>query len=134
MLMRGPLRTTLLSILSSRPHTTAADYYKISSEKESNRLRVRRRPPSTSFSRRVRHTSAPGDSRGHFIENVEGFTHTRLRYPNSREGRAVVALDAMNYYVVLGIEEGADRETIRSAFRGLVRRYHPDVGVAASPD
>ena len=40
----------------------------------------------------------------------------------------------MNYYVVLGIDEGADRETIRSAFRGLVRRYHPDVGVGASSD
>jgi curved DNA-binding protein CbpA len=40
----------------------------------------------------------------------------------------------MNYYVVLGIDEGADQETIRSAFRGLVRRYHPDVGVGASSD
>jgi len=40
----------------------------------------------------------------------------------------------MNYYVVLGVDEGADRETIRSAFRGLVRRYHPDVGVGASSD
>jgi curved DNA-binding protein CbpA len=40
----------------------------------------------------------------------------------------------MNYYVVLGIDEGADRDTIRRAFRGLVRRYHPDVGVGASSD
>ena len=40
----------------------------------------------------------------------------------------------MNYYVVLGIDEGADRETIRSAFRGLVRRYHPDAGAGASSD
>src|SRR6187200_2374197 len=40
----------------------------------------------------------------------------------------------MNYYVVLGIAEDADRETIRSAFRAMVRRYHPDAGAGASPD
>jgi curved DNA-binding protein CbpA len=39
----------------------------------------------------------------------------------------------MNYYVVLGIAEDADEETIRSAFRALARRYHPDVGVGSSP-
>jgi DnaJ domain len=37
----------------------------------------------------------------------------------------------MNYYVVLGIAEDADEETIRSAFRALARRYHPDVGVGS---
>jgi len=39
----------------------------------------------------------------------------------------------MDYYVVLGIAEDADEETIRSAFRVLARRYHPDVGVGSSP-
>ena len=39
----------------------------------------------------------------------------------------------MNYYVVLGIGEDADEETIRSAFRALARRYHPDVGAGSSP-
>ena len=39
----------------------------------------------------------------------------------------------MNYYVVLGIAEDADEETIRSAFRVLARRYHPDVGAGSSP-
>ena len=38
----------------------------------------------------------------------------------------------MNYYVVLGIGEDADDESIRSAFRALARRYHPDVGAGAS--
>jgi hypothetical protein len=38
----------------------------------------------------------------------------------------------MNHYLVLGIGEHADRETIRSAFRGLVRRYHPDAGAGSS--
>jgi curved DNA-binding protein CbpA len=38
----------------------------------------------------------------------------------------------MDYYVVLGIGEDADDETIRSAFRALARRYHPDVGAGAS--
>jgi curved DNA-binding protein CbpA len=39
----------------------------------------------------------------------------------------------MDYYVVLGIAEDADEETIRSAFRALARRYHPDVGAGSSP-
>jgi len=38
----------------------------------------------------------------------------------------------MDYYVVLGIGQDADEETIRSAFRALARRYHPDVGAGAS--
>jgi curved DNA-binding protein CbpA len=38
----------------------------------------------------------------------------------------------MNYYVVLGIAEDADDQTIRSAFRALARRYHPDVGAGSS--
>jgi curved DNA-binding protein CbpA len=40
----------------------------------------------------------------------------------------------MNYYVVLGIDEDADPETIRRAFRGLVRRYHPDAGEGSSSE
>jgi curved DNA-binding protein CbpA len=39
----------------------------------------------------------------------------------------------MNYYAVLGIAEDADEDTIRSAFRALARRYHPDVGAGSSP-
>jgi curved DNA-binding protein CbpA len=38
----------------------------------------------------------------------------------------------MDCYVVLGVAEDADEETIRSAFRALARRYHPDVGAGAS--
>ena len=39
----------------------------------------------------------------------------------------------MDYYVVLGITEDADESTVRSAFRSLARRFHPDVGVGSSP-
>ena len=38
----------------------------------------------------------------------------------------------MNYYVVLGIAEDAESDTIRSAFRALARRYHPDAGAGSS--
>jgi curved DNA-binding protein CbpA len=41
-------------------------------------------------------------------------------------------MGTMNYYVVLGIEEDADSNSIRSAFRALARRYHPDVGGGSS--
>ena len=39
----------------------------------------------------------------------------------------------MNYYVLLGVSPSADVDTIRSAFRVLVRRYHPDAGEGSSP-
>lgn len=41
-------------------------------------------------------------------------------------------MSTMNYYVVLGIAEDADGDTVRSAFRALARRYHPDAGAGSS--
>ena len=41
-------------------------------------------------------------------------------------------MSTMNFYVVLGIAEDADSDTIRSAFRALARRYHPDAGASSS--
>jgi curved DNA-binding protein CbpA len=41
-------------------------------------------------------------------------------------------MSTMNYYVVLGITEDADADTVRSAFRALARRYHPDAGPGSS--
>ena len=40
----------------------------------------------------------------------------------------------MNYYVLLGVPRNADADTIRSAFRALARRYHPDAGEEASTE
>jgi curved DNA-binding protein CbpA len=40
----------------------------------------------------------------------------------------------MNYYILLGVAQDADADTIRSAFRGLARRYHPDAGVGSSAE
>jgi curved DNA-binding protein CbpA len=39
----------------------------------------------------------------------------------------------MDCYIVLGVAEDADEETIRSAFRALARRYHRGVGAGSSP-
>jgi curved DNA-binding protein CbpA len=38
----------------------------------------------------------------------------------------------MNYYVLLGVPRDADVDTIRSAFRALARRFHPDAGEGSS--
>ena len=38
----------------------------------------------------------------------------------------------MSYYDVLGIPFDADEETVRSAYRTLARRYHPDAGDGSS--
>jgi curved DNA-binding protein CbpA len=40
----------------------------------------------------------------------------------------------MNYYLLLGIPHDADADTIRSAFRTLARRYHPDAGEGSSAE
>lgn len=40
----------------------------------------------------------------------------------------------MNYYVLLGVPQDADLDTIRSAFRALARRFHPDAGDGSSVD
>jgi curved DNA-binding protein CbpA len=40
----------------------------------------------------------------------------------------------MNFYAVLGISRDADDEAIRSAYRILARRYHPDRGAGSSAE
>ena len=40
----------------------------------------------------------------------------------------------MNYYLLLGVPQNADADTIRSAFRALARRYHPDAGEGSSAE
>jgi molecular chaperone DnaJ len=40
---------------------------------------------------------------------------------------------ARDFYLVLGVSRDADLDTIRRAYRELVRRYHPDAG-AESPE
>jgi DnaJ-class molecular chaperone len=39
-----------------------------------------------------------------------------------------------NYYSVLGVSRTADSAAIHRAFRSQARRYHPDSGIASSPD
>ena len=35
--------------------------------------------------------------------------------------------DKRDYYEVLGVDRGADDSTIKSAYRKLAKKYHPDV-------
>jgi len=42
-------------------------------------------------------------------------------------GSSVVAEKLIDYYKVLGLDPDADPRAIRSAYRLLARRYHPDV-------
>jgi DnaJ-class molecular chaperone len=38
-----------------------------------------------------------------------------------------MAVEFKDYYRILGVERGADDKTIKSAYRKLARKYHPDV-------
>jgi molecular chaperone DnaJ len=38
-----------------------------------------------------------------------------------------MAVEFKDYYKILGVERGADEKTIKSAYRKLARKYHPDV-------
>src|SRR5205823_3886363 len=38
-----------------------------------------------------------------------------------------MAVEFKDYYKILGVERGADDKTIKSAYRKLARKYHPDV-------
>jgi len=40
----------------------------------------------------------------------------------------------MTFYAILGIPPDADEEAIRTAYRALARRYHPDAGEGSSPE
>jgi curved DNA-binding protein CbpA len=40
----------------------------------------------------------------------------------------------MNFYAILGVPRNANDEAIRSAFRILARRYHPDRGAGSSAE
>ena len=40
----------------------------------------------------------------------------------------------MNFYSVLGIPPDADEHKVRSAYRILARRYHPDRGAGSSAE
>src|SRR6266850_4607998 len=38
-----------------------------------------------------------------------------------------MAVEFKDYYRILGVDQGADDKTIKSAYRKLARKYHPDV-------
>lgn len=41
---------------------------------------------------------------------------------------------AEDYYTTLGVDKGADKKTIKSAYRQKARKFHPDVNKAADAE
>src|SRR5947209_9975256 len=41
--------------------------------------------------------------------------------------QAIMALEYKDYYRILGVPKNADDKTIKSAYRRLARKHHPDV-------
>ncbi|MHB8647563.1 MAG: DnaJ domain-containing protein, partial [Thermomicrobiales bacterium] len=44
-----------------------------------------------------------------------------------QEGARTTAMEFQDYYAVLGVPRTADEKQIKSAYRKLARKYHPDV-------
>lgn len=66
---------------------------------------------------------------------VGGALHAGVQQPTARPARGaslVVRADA-DYYATLGVDRGADKKTIKSAYRQLARKYHPDVNKVLLP-
>ena len=49
-----------------------------------------------------------------------------------RKGK-IMAETKRDYYEVLGVDRNADEGTIKSAYRKLAKKYHPDIGLNVSP-
>ena len=49
-------------------------------------------------------------------------------------GRRRVTCAAADYYQTLGVKRGASKEDIKTAYRKLARKYHPDVSKAADAE
>ena len=43
-------------------------------------------------------------------------------------------MDFKDYYKVLGLEPGADDKAVKTAYRKLARKYHPDVSKEADAE
>lgn len=50
-----------------------------------------------------------------------------------RRGGELVGKDVYDSYAVLGVRPDADIEVIKSSFRALARKYHPDTGLTPDP-
>ena len=57
---------------------------------------------------------------------MQGRCRVNLGAPLLAEGARYIAPDAGDPWVVLGVEPGADAESVRTAYRNLVKAYHPD--------
>ena len=54
--------------------------------------------------------------------------------PPCGRGQALVVHAAEDYYTTLGVDKGADKKTIKSAYRQKARKFHPDVNKAADAE
>lgn len=50
-----------------------------------------------------------------------------LRSRHSARGANLVVRAESDYYKILGVDRGADKKAIKSAYRQLARKFHPDV-------
>eukprot|EP00873_Tetraselmis_striata_P037329 jgi/Tetstr1/457593/TSEL_044161.t1 len=52
---------------------------------------------------------------------------SRRQQGRSSRGASLVVRAESDYYKILGVDRGADKKTIKSAYRQLARKFHPDV-------
>jgi len=59
---------------------------------------------------------------------------SRRQQGRSSRGASLVVRAESDYYKILGVDRGADKKTIKSAYRQLARKFHPDVNKEAGAE
>eukprot|EP00747_Dinoflagellata_sp_TGD_P165484 gnl/TRDRNA2_/TRDRNA2_186803_c0_seq1.p1 gnl/TRDRNA2_/TRDRNA2_186803_c0~~gnl/TRDRNA2_/TRDRNA2_186803_c0_seq1.p1 ORF type:complete len:474 (+),score=76.38 gnl/TRDRNA2_/TRDRNA2_186803_c0_seq1:119-1540(+) len=92
-------------------------------------LGMRNRPAEKPWRGALRTPTWAGAFSSPTIARVRAWTH-----PESRVRKAVVAQADRNFYDILGVEKTASLHDIKSAYRNMVRKYHPDVNNATDAE
>lgn len=75
----------------------------------------------------IKGAQGPEMSADDSISDILGLFRNGRRQPGRREERRHVSVGSIKALETLGLEEGADKSTVRNQFKTLAKRFHPDL-------